>query len=100
MNEAEKTSRRRASRSARNKYVISLLTLKGPNHILFKSGSYKQKSGLVSACYLGKWLGTRVQFPSVDVKLSPFVPEPPGVQQVAVVLDPALDTWVLQHIAW
>lgn len=54
---------------------------------------------LVPARYLGKRLGTRVQFPSVDVKLSPFVPEPPGVQQVAVVLDPALDTRVLQHVA-
>lgn len=73
-----------------------------------KQGPYNKKCKcplfshrqLVSACYLGKWLGTRVQFPSVDVKLSPFVPEPPGVQQVAVVLDPALDTGVLQNVAW
>lgn len=56
--------------------------------------------GCASVCYLGKRLGAGVQFASVDVKLGPFMPEPPGVQQVAVVLDPALDTGVLQHVAW
>lgn len=57
------------------------------------------RRGRASVCYLGEWLGAGVQFAPVDVKLGPFVPEPPGVQQVAVVLDPALDTGVLQHIA-
>lgn len=55
--------------------------------------------GRASVCYLGERLGAGVQFASVDVKLGPFVPEPPGVQQVAVVLDPALHAGVLQHVA-
>lgn len=49
--------------------------------------------------HLCQWFGAGVQFASVDVKLSPFVPEPPRVQQVAVVFNPALDTGVFQNIA-
>ena len=50
--------------------------------------------------YLGQGLGAGVQLAPVDVELGPLVPEPPGVQQVAVVLDPALDTRVLDHVSW
>lgn len=53
---------------------------------------------VVSTCYLSQWFGAGVQFASMDVKLRPFVPESPGVQQVAVVFDPALDTRVFQHV--
>lgn len=50
--------------------------------------------------YLGQWFGAGVQFASMDVKFRPFVPESPRIQQVAVVLDPALDPRVFQHVAW
>lgn len=50
--------------------------------------------------YLGQWFGAGVQLASMDVKFSPFVPESPRVQQVAVVFDPALDSRVFQHVAW
>ena len=51
-------------------------------------------------CYLGQWFGAGVQFASMDVKLGPFVPESPRIQQVAVVFDPALDSGVFQHFTW
>lgn len=47
--------------------------------------------------YLSKRFRAGVQFAPVDVKFGSFVPEPPGVQQVAVVLDPALYTCILHH---
>ncbi|KAL0171325.1 hypothetical protein M9458_031636, partial [Cirrhinus mrigala] len=36
----------------------------------------------------------------MNVKFSPFMPKPPGVQKVAIVLDPALHPRVLQHLSW
>lgn len=50
--------------------------------------------------YLGQRFRAGVQFASMDVKFCPFVPEPPCVQEVAVVFNPALDTRVLQHLTW
>lgn len=50
--------------------------------------------------YLSQRFGTRVQFASVDVKLCPLVPQPPCIQEVAVVLNPTLDSRVLQHLTW
>lgn len=51
-------------------------------------------------CYLGQGLGAGIQLASVDVKFCPFVPESPGVQKIAVVFNPALDTRVFQHVTW
>lgn len=51
-----------------------------------------------ASSYLGQWFGAGVQFASVDVKLGPFVPKSPSIQQVAVVFDPALDSRVFQHV--
>jgi hypothetical protein len=55
--------------------------------------------GLCLLWYLGQGFGAGVQLAPVDVELSPLVPEPPCVQQVAVVLNPALDPRVLDHVS-
>lgn len=58
-----------------------------------------QRGGRNQSSCLSKRFRAGVEFAPVDVKFSSFVPEPPGVQQVAVVLDPALYTRVLHYFS-
>lgn len=60
----------------------------------------RSKYSSLDVRYLGQWFRAGVLFASVDIKLSPFVPESPCIQEVAVVFNPALHSRVFQNFTW